>query len=165
MTIVAVKDGVIAADKMASISGTALTVPKLFTVKQGSLVRVIDGEKLPLVIAVCGDYGLGLMRAQWFADPETDHTNYPKAVGDHWARLVVATASGVVAYEDYPIAIPYLDEYVAFGSGMDYAMGAMLNGANAIEAVQVTCAFDTSCGKGVSHAILIPYPDVVLKAE
>lgn len=166
MTVVACRNNIIAADRMASVSGTALTVPKLFTVHDGSLVRIVSGEKYPIVIAISGDYGLGLMRARWYADPDTDHTDYPKAIDNHWARIVVATYDSVVAYEDYPIAIPYLDEFVAFGSGMDYAMGAMRNGADAIEAVQVTCAFDTSCGNGVEFARLAPYADPnTLKAE
>ena len=166
MTIVAVRGNVIAADRMATVSGTALTVPKLFTVRDGSLVHIVSGEKYPIVIAISGDYGLGLMRARWFADPDTDHTDYPKAIDNHWARIVVATYDNVSAYEDYPAAINYLDEYVAFGSGMDYAMGAMRNGADAIEAVSVTCVFDTSCGNGVEFARLVPFPDsTILKAE
>lgn len=166
MTVVAVKSNVIAADRMASVSGTALTVPKLFTVRGGSLVRVVSGEKYPIVIAISGDYGLGLMRAQWFADSNTDRTDYPKAIDTHWARIVVATYGNVAAYEDYPIAINYLDDFIAFGSGMDYAMGAMRNGADATQAVQVTCAFDTSCGNGVEFARLVRFPDsTILKAE
>lgn len=165
MTVVAVRDNIIAADRMASVSGTAMEVPKLFTIKNRALVPIRGGVEAYLIIAVSGDYALGLLRAHWYADDETEDKDYPQPKHDQWARLVVASHDRIVVYEDYPVAVQYMDKYLAFGSGMDYAMGAMYCGANAIEAVSAACAHDTSCGKGIDHVTLIPYPVSTFEAD
>lgn len=158
VTIIAVRDNIIAADRQAGINGTAATLSKLFTIKDGALVPIWGGAEAHIVIGISGDYALGLLRAHWYLDDDTEDSDYPKAIDNHWARLVVASHGSVVAYEDYPIALRYLDPYIAFGTGMDYAMGAMYCGANAIEAVSAACVHDINCGKGIDHVTLLPYP-------
>lgn len=38
---------------------------------------------------------------------------------------------------------------MAWGSGRDYAMGAMARGANAKEAAEIAMRFDNGCGMGI----------------
>lgn len=45
--------------------------------------------------------------------------------------------------------VPIAEPYIAFGSGGDYAMGAMAMGAGAKRAVSIACQFDPYCGKGI----------------
>jgi len=41
------------------------------------------------------------------------------------------------------------DAFCAMGGGRDYALAAMFLGKSALEAVQVACALDITCGKGI----------------
>lgn len=52
---------------------------------------------------------------------------------------------------DFPDYVPetvraYIDAYAAFGSGRDFAMGAMASGANAEMAVRAAITHCISCG-------------------
>jgi ATP-dependent protease HslVU (ClpYQ) peptidase subunit len=41
------------------------------------------------------------------------------------------------------------DPFMAWGSGRDFALGAMAMGATAREAVAVACRFNVYCGNGI----------------
>jgi ATP-dependent protease HslVU (ClpYQ) peptidase subunit len=69
-----------------------------------------------------------------------DPSNYPSQhFGD--ANFLLITRKGVYSYENYPrpikVSLPF-----AIGSGSQFAMGAMLAGASAIEAVKISAKLD-----------------------
>lgn len=66
---------------------------------------------------------------------------------DEWTRLVVVSASSVIAYERWGLPNDCSAEpFFAWGSGRDFAMGALAHGATAEEAVAIACRFSINCG-------------------
>ena len=68
---------------------------------------------------------------------------------DSWTILIVAKDGKCVEYEQDPIAIPTEDEFIAWGNGRQFAIGALAMGANSVEAVEITSHHCSGCGRGV----------------
>jgi hypothetical protein len=92
------------------------------------------------------------MMARWY-EAGADPADFPKCQEDKddWARLIVVADGRVMVYERHPIAFPVEDPFMAWGSGRDYAMGAMARGATAREAVEIAMRFDHHCGMGIDE--------------
>jgi hypothetical protein len=136
MTVIAWDGRTLAADKMACCGDTAVTCTK---------IRRVD-EKL---FAWCGGRGEGMALVEWYL-AGADKDKYPEfQKSDDWARLVVATASGVVFYEKVPEPQPCEDPYGAWGSGREVALGALAMGADARHAVEIASTHVHTCGLGV----------------
>ena len=117
-------------------------------------IRIPSGE----VVAWCGEQDQGLILAKWYEDG-ADPSKWPEFQKDKedWSRLVVASESGVKFYERHPVAMVEHDAFQAFGSGRDYAMGAMAMGATAAQAVKVASQFNVHCGMGVDVFHFYPH--------
>lgn len=138
MTVIAWDGSILAADKMMSNQGM-----------KSSTTKVIPFEDYrgKMALAVTGNLAFGLMLREWFIHGEQG--SMPAlATPDDWARLIVATPSEVFMYETYPERIYIEDEIHAWGSGRDFALGAMHMGADAIVAVEVASKLSTECGLG-----------------
>ncbi len=102
------------------------------------------------VLAWVGSQEGGLSLAAWY---EAGHraADWPTSQLDKedWTRLVVATLKGTWFYEHLPIAQPVRGKHAAWGSGRDFAMAALMLGANAVKAVEVTNQLCIDCGFGV----------------
>lgn len=100
----------------------------------------------------------GQIMANWY-EAGADLEKYPicQRDKDDWSRLIVVKPRGlVVVYEQWPTGFHPEDKFLAFGSGRDYAMGAMAMGADARRAVEIASHFCTSCGMGVDALTLEP---------
>lgn len=120
---------------------------------EGSKIRALPGNKY--VLGWTGENEQGLTLATWFYDGAKIDA-WPKFQDDreNWTRLIVATGNSCYFYEMLPVKQVVLDKFAAWGSGRDFALGAMGMGANAIEAVEVAIRFSTECGFGVeSHKL------------
>lgn len=140
MTVVAWDGKTLAVDRLGDASGQRVEIVK---------GRISADNRY--VLAWTGGIGEGLALAQWYDDGGFQHSPYPEFQNnnDRWCRLIVADGSGVVYFEQAPIEIPVLEEFAAWGSGRDYALGAMAMGATAKEAVEVTNRLAIHCGIGV----------------
>ena len=71
---------------------------------------------------------------------------------DETANFLVVYADGRV-HEYGRSHIPDIleDEFVAIGSGRDFALAAMHLGQSAVEAVGLACRLDANCGLGVDE--------------
>lgn len=127
----------LAADHQGAHGGTKVSVSKLY--------RFADkGE----VAATTGDYAAGMIMVEWY-QAGADLTNYPRcqADEDNNATLIVAKKGGVCCfYGMHPHEVRVSDPFMAWGSGKDYALGAMAMGATAGQAVMVACKFDAWSG-------------------
>jgi ATP-dependent protease HslVU (ClpYQ) peptidase subunit len=150
MSVVAWDGKSIAADKQATNTGLRFRATKIR--------RLASGE----VLAWTGGQDSGAIVSKWYEDG-ADPEKWPDCQKDKedWARLVVASAAGVVFFERTPVAIPIEDEFQAWGTGRDYALGAMARGATAREAVEIAMRFDTSCGLGIDEFSLEDGADVI----
>lgn len=139
MSIVAWDGAYLVADKQATCSGMKVTVSKAR--------RLATGE----VVAWTGDQEQGLALAKWYeegADP-AKWPEFQKKDGDNWTRLIVADSTGVSFFEKQPERQRVEDKFMAWGSGRDYAMGAMQVLRDAVKAVEVASMFDVHCGRGM----------------
>ena len=76
-----------------------------------------------------------------------DPTKLPICKDCNWS-LIVVDDNGIYCYNDrvpYAVANAY-EPPVAFGSGQDWALGAMLAGKSAKEAVEIACKVDINSG-------------------
>ena len=137
MSVVAWDGRLVAADKQGTTAGLRITLTKMR--------RLPSGE----VLAWTGNQDFGLTVAQWYEDG-ADMMQWPACQNDKddWARLIVIANKRAKVFERQPFPIVIEDEFMAWGSGRDYAMGAMARGANAQEAVKIAMRFDQSCGMG-----------------
>lgn len=137
MSVVAWDGKVLAADSMTTNNDMGYTTSKMH--------RGDDA-----VFAFCGETDGMLMLLEWYAKgAQTEE--WPLAIqciGDHdfRTRMVVADRRGLHFYERLPYPQWVLDPYMAFGSGRDYAMGAMAMGANAVQAVEAAIKHCQTCG-------------------
>lgn len=143
MSVVAWDGKTIAADRQATNGSRKFT--------QSKLLRVESGE----IIAWTGMTENGLTMARWYKDG-ADPAKFPFDVQtkEDWSRLIVASASGVVVYERLPEPQEVEDSFDAWGSGADFAIGALAMGADACQAVAVASRFDAFCGFGVESFTL-----------
>lgn len=126
MTTVAVKDGVIAADSLVKHDVT-YKGRKLFRTKRG-------------VIGVAGALGEGEKFVEWYNDRRKKKPEYESS--DEFSALVLRP-DGLVELWDASMRGEVIDSgCLAIGSGAEYAMGAMLAGASAADAVAIACIMD-----------------------
>lgn len=140
MTVVAYRDGVLAADQQLSVAGTKSKATKIWQ-HEGA------------AIAITGAFSFGYLMRKWYMDGE-DLSAYPESQKSDstWARLIVLhPTKGLYIYEDAPVPVT-LDpaRYHAWGSGREVAIGAMFRDAGAETAVMAAIEHSEGCGFGVT---------------
>ena len=111
--------------------------------------RLDDGR----IVAWVGGHSSGQFLADWYekgADPD----KWPSFQngGDDGARLIIVHPGGrCQSYDNSMVPTPGEIEapFRAWGSGRDFAMGAMAMGATAEQAVEVASRFCITCGGGI----------------
>ena len=144
MTVIAYSNGMLAADKAATHCGFLNVVTKIYRVNGG-------------LVALAGDSDSALDLLAWFRagrDPKT----YPECQkGENTASAIFIDADGRIwTYNKTANAQLNEQPYYALGSGRDYALAAMHLGFDARKAVEVACALDINCGKGIDVLELEP---------
>lgn len=142
MSVVVWDGKTLAADKQGTICD--------MKVKTTKIKRLPGGE----ILAWVGTQENGLALANWFVNgckPE----EWPECQkGDDWTRLIVVIKGKAYEYEQLPIRQCVEGTPHAWGSGRDYAIGALAMGATAAEAVKVASRFSTTCGLGVDAFVV-----------
>lgn len=157
MTVIAIRNNIIAVDRRACTGNRFATTNKLFTIDNGVVRPVRSSEKVSIALAFAGNLNMGLELLHWFHDLEADPAKYPEGQKkDDWTRLVVVRRDSVEVYED-SIGRPiiFTEDYHAYGSGAHYALGAMAAGAQAVTAVGCTIRHCMDCGGGVDYVTLV----------
>lgn len=144
MSTVAWDGKIIAADKMAVNCGLERKKSKLF-------------KHDNVVYAVTGELSEGLVLIQWHKDG-ADIEKYPKfQTPEDWTRLIVAEYGKITVYEAHPY--PTEEEpFMAWGSGRDFAMGAMEMGAGAVRAIEIASKHSCGTGLGVDYFVVDGVP-------
>lgn len=151
MSVIACDGKILAADTLG-ISGD-LKLPT-------SKIRLIFLEGKSFYVGWTGQLDHGEALIDWYVSGAIKE-KYPafQSTND-WTRLIVIKNDfekllTVMSYEQTPYPI-YYSIPVAWGSGRDYALGAMAMGADARKAVEIACTFSASCGLPVeSHDLRI----------
>lgn len=137
MTVIAWDGKSIAADKMSARGDLISTVTKMVEGRDGYFV------------ATCGSTIKGLILIDWFNDgaKKEDLPDFQKT--DDWVWLIAAKKGELLIYcqEHKPMTIE--DQFCAWGSGCEFAIGAMSAGATAYQAVEIASKHCGTCGQGV----------------
>ena len=132
----------LATDRLATDCGMATLTVKIRKIASGH------------ILAWVGCDASGTFLADWYeagADPDKWPTQ-AQMDEENSSRLIVVTPDGkCVHYQgtSHAIALPVREPFRAWGSGRDYAMGAMAAGKSAYEAVEIASRFCITCGGGV----------------
>lgn len=88
----------------------------------------------------------------WFAGDQ-DPAKYPKPLGSKWIFLVFFADRAIAFDEDSHrhVERPYP---ASFGSGRDYAMGALRAGADSYKAVKIACDLSIHSGGKIMRVLL-----------
>lgn len=133
MTVIAVRNGIIAADSQFNNGNNKMLCTKLF--------RVPDG-----VLGLAGDSGPGFELLHWLQK----HSCSEPIKTDEYARegfdAILVTKSGIYLYEESLAPDVVTGRFFAIGCGGAAAYGAMHMGASACEAVRIACKIDANCG-------------------
>ena len=135
-------DGItLAADRQGTSADMRFTEPKM---------SVMDGPEGLIVCAWTGTAAYGKALAHWYfaKRPNAEYPEFQKDA-ETWCRLIVARLGGCLFYEQTPYPFVVHDEFAAWGSGRDFAIGAMAMGATARKAVEVASLFSVGCGCGI----------------
>lgn len=140
VTVIAWDGKTLAADRQATSAECRREVRKIFRLKNGEIA------------SFCGAEAGARELLSWYEDG-ADPAKYPplQATND-WVRLILVTRKGVFWYEQRPVKHALLEKFFAWGSGRDYALGAMAAGASAKQAVAITCRYSVDCGMGIDTA-------------
>ena len=138
MTVIAWKDGIIAADRAVGVGELLLEVAKLRRVGN-------------VVLAACGPADFGEAMIEWY-ERGCLREEFPQTQKqEDFAILVAASPAGVSLFYQTQHAVRRAADWSAVGSGAELAIGAMAAGASAVEAVQIAITYSRSCGFGVDH--------------
>jgi ATP-dependent protease HslVU (ClpYQ) peptidase subunit len=142
MTVIAYKDGIMAADKLSTFGTTRSMVTK---------VRKVRG----CLVGTAGDFSRALALVAWF-ERGAKEEDYPKfQAEDQWCDFMVVTPDRIITkYQATAHPIVIENQFMAIGSGSKYALAAMHLGYDAIRAVNVAIELDTSCGIGIDAIAL-----------
>jgi hypothetical protein len=139
MTTIAYKDGVLAADTLAT----------------SNCLRDNYGTKIwrvgKLLVAASGNKACCLRFRTWVADGMEGESPFEGA--DLGNGLVIAPDGNIVCWGEngpWPVTVPFY----TLGSGYQLALGALAAGASAIEAVKIAAEYDTHTGGEVESLTL-----------
>lgn len=136
MTVVAWDGRYLAADMQATTGEAAI-----------SIIKIVKHEvPYPIAFAITGFIDI----RDRFIEHYYDRTLPSPRDKENGGRLVIVKDKKLTWLEDGGMELETLDLYVAFGNGMDYALGAMHAGANAEGAVRAAIHHGVGCGCGIS---------------
>ena len=138
MTVIAYRDGVVAADSQETMwDGRIQQCTKLFKVNDS-------------IVCTAGDSYTGLIYLEWYkkgANPEYIPDLSMVDISEDFECLVIEKENIYTInrfFQSYEIEMT--EGFFALGCGAGYAMAAMEMGANAKEAVRVAIKYDAYCG-------------------
>lgn len=142
MTVIAIRDGIVAADSQLSQNGRLVASMR-------KVVRLKTGH-----IAGAGGRADGIGAFLQWAEQGGEFPN----VGDEDIDAFITTDDpcAITCYERHAMAYTVTGPFFAFGSGQPVALGAMAAGASAEEAVHIACRYAHGCGGEVVVMEAVP---------
>lgn len=134
MTTIAYRDGIIAADGLATRNG-------IIVERAGEkLQRLPNGH----VVGVTGEVHRRQLFVEWYLDQSKERPDLSET------SVMVLTEKGLFEYEGKCGFSQIHDKFTAWGSGSPAAMAAMQMGASAYEAVRVASEVDIYTGGAIT---------------
>lgn len=136
MSVIAWDGYVLAADRQGTSNGLIARMPKIY--------RHEDD-----IIAFCGDHEEGKILLDWYRNGGIK-ADWPQfQTRDDYNNMVVLSKGEIYEFQAHGRILLVPGKIAAWGEGRMLAMGAMLNGASAIDAVKIACEHNIYCGIGV----------------
>lgn len=107
------------------------------------LEKIWRTDKNELIGGVGGVNDVNYMREWWLAGARV--SEFPKVTSQN-EFIVISKDRGVIRYKDRPLALLHGHTKCAFGTGRQFAYGALFAGASAEFAVRAAIKYDPSCG-------------------
>lgn len=120
------------------------TQMSLHNVQVDKIYRLPDNS----IVGMAGRYATLLAAVEYLSTPEGEEVEKPQ-MEDSDILLLVNQDNEVFLYTNNLVAMPLYGDYIAIGSGSEYAMGAMAQGATAEEAVAIAHKFDPNTGPNI----------------
>lgn len=147
MTTIVYRNGVVAADTRA-YSGSSTPIGEKIKIE---VITYSDGSKSVVGVSTPAP-GFSEEIRRWFANDK--HPDFePQGLGDRRSfEAIEVTKDGEVFFynDSFVPSGPLITDWIAIGSGKDYAVGALSMGASAEEAVQVAITNDAWTGGRVT---------------
>jgi len=134
--------------------GRTLAVDKAST--NGQIQHCVDKAWVYKDVLLTGTGALGAILAmrEWYKAGAI-HEDFPEVQkGAYWCHFIVVDEYGLHRYEQTPIPVEHGRNPCAFGSGQDFAYGALAMGASAQQAVGIANQYSPDCGHGVDKFTL-----------
>lgn len=139
MTVIAYRDGVMAADTLATQGGQRI----------GYCTKIVRNGRGDLAGAA-GNSTYADAFSSWFAKGEKGKGPEADAGSDYCDRGLIVRANGAIEFYEKDGRFSIIAPYVAMGSGRSEALAAMFNGASAEQAVKTAIALDVGCGGDIT---------------
>ena len=142
MSVVAVKDGMMATDSFANYNGIQCNHKKLHCLEK-------DGRKI--LVGYVGNLLDCQEFLRWFEndadlDKLPNFRPYKGSDDSPFFTALVLTKEKLVEWDQYFLPLEIIDRPYAVGSGAQAALGAMYMGASAMEAVEIACKICVNVG-------------------
>jgi len=144
--------GLLGADKQSTQSDLVRRVTKIRRIRDH-------------LCAIAGDWDLGQEMFKWFEDGANPAEAPPCMRNkDDWvAFLAITPDKRVLKYERGPLPMDFTeaavnDGWYVFGSGRDFAVGALAAGADIHTALKITSRYCVNCGMGYDVFSIQDYP-------
>lgn len=135
MTVIVHANGILAADLMVSNERSSFSMDKIEPFADGFLAS--HGNLMYCMRAI-----------EWYKKGAARQA--PPLLSEDTELIVASAALGIRRYSWHTnMWVSHGHYAVAFGSGKDFAYGALAHGANAIEAVRAAMKYSPNCGHGV----------------
>ena len=129
----------------------------------GTLMPVVKSWLLPnnVVATGIGDGAQISLMVEWYKDG-ADPEKFPASqrIATPWCELIIVKGDGLFRYERSAFPIQHGFNRCAFGTGKDFAYGALAMGATATEALHIAAHFDPTTGQGATIYKLKDVDDV-----
>jgi ATP-dependent protease HslVU (ClpYQ) peptidase subunit len=138
MSVIAYDGHTLAADRQGTCDEMRVTIRKVRRLSDGTLLGFVGG------------YGQGVAMVKWYESGANPASLPTSQAGENFAQLIVVKTTGeVIEYDQNGVAVEVIDCPMAWGSGREFAMGALAMGADARKAIEIASRFSTVCGLGV----------------
>lgn len=157
MTTIAYRDGILAADSLGDRGGLRTVCDKVYQVSgdcDGAIGVLIAGSgivwRIQDIVKQCEKMALENTSPRlWpFIASNFYDAHHDRASDDTPSCLLIEQSTGNVVWLEgprfKPVTFPH--DYLSIGSGRDFALGAMAQGATAQKAIEIACSLDTYSG-------------------
>jgi ATP-dependent protease HslVU (ClpYQ) peptidase subunit len=139
------KEGVLAVDTQVTSGNRKFRTHKVARLPCGGLIAGTGNLVHILKVTRWVQAGYAESAKPEFGDDED---------GGQFECLIIQGDGQVVLLDDDMEPMPVTDEFIAIGSGGNYAMGAMACGKTAVEAVKIAAQFDAATSEPVEAYFL-----------